>query len=215
MATSIHDAAAKKGSGMARPREFDEDGVLDAAVQCFWTKGYEGASTRELAASMGIAGASLYNAFGDKPALYRRALARYVEQNFQDRVRRIDGRLPPLEAIGAFFEEIIARSLADERRQGCMIVNTAFEAAFHDDAAQAAITDVMKQIEAFFRRAVEAGQADGAITKAETADDLARLLLAALLGIRVLARVRPERELLEGIVRPVMNLLEAREPSKG
>jgi Bacterial regulatory proteins, tetR family len=46
---------------MARPREFDEEAALDAAVQCFWANGYEGASIRELAASMGIAGASLYN----------------------------------------------------------------------------------------------------------------------------------------------------------
>ena len=79
---------------MARPREFDEEAVLDAAVQCFWANGYEGASVRELASSMGIAGASLYNAFGDKQALYQRALARYVEQSFQDRVARFEG-LPP------------------------------------------------------------------------------------------------------------------------
>ncbi len=192
---------------MARPREFDEEGVLDAAVECFWANGYEGASIRELAASMGIAGASLYNAFGDKHELFRRALTRYVELSFQDRVRRFEGHLPPRQAIGAFFEEIVARSLADERRQGCMLVNSVFELPLHDDAAQAAIADVVKQIEAFFRRCVVAGQADGTIAAAEPPEDLARLLLGALMGIRVLARVRPERELLEGIVRPIMNLL--------
>jgi TetR/AcrR family transcriptional repressor of nem operon len=191
---------------MARPREFDEEAAIDAAVQCFWANGYEGASVRELAASMGIAGASLYNAFGDKQALYQRALARYVEQSFQDRVRRFEG-LPPCQAIDAFFDEIIARSLADEQRLGCMLVNSVFECSLHDEAAQAPIIDVVKQIEAFFRRCVEAGQTDGTITSAETAEDLARLLLGTLLGIRTLARLRPERELLEGVVRPVMGLL--------
>lgn len=191
---------------MARPREFDDEAALDAAVRCFWAKGYEGVSVRELASSMGIAGASLYNAFGDKQALYQRALTRYVEQSFRDRVARFEG-LPPRQAISAFFEEIIARSLADELRQGCMLVNSVFECALHDEAAQAPIIDVVRQIEAFFRRCVDAGQADGTITSAATAEDLARLLLGTLMGIRALARLRPERELLEGIVRPVMGLL--------
>jgi TetR/AcrR family transcriptional regulator, transcriptional repressor for nem operon len=191
---------------MARPREFDEEAALDAVVRCFWAKGYEGVSVRELASSMGIAGASLYNAFGDKQALYQRALTRYVEQSFQDRVARFEG-LPPRQAISAFFNEIIARSLADEQRQGCMLVNSVFECALHDEAAQTPIVEVVRQIEAFFRRCVEAGQADGTITSAETAEDLARLLLGTLMGIRALARLRPERDMLEGVVRPIMSLL--------
>ena len=51
---------------MARPREFDEAAVLDAAMDCFWRNGYEATSVRDLAAHMGITGASLYNAFGGK-----------------------------------------------------------------------------------------------------------------------------------------------------
>lgn len=193
---------------MARRIEFDEEAVLDAAVRCFWAKGYEGASTRELAACMGIAGASLYNTFGDKHALYRRALTRYVEQNFQDRVKRIEGALAPRAAIVAFFDEIVARSVADEHRLGCMIVNSAFEYAQHDEEVRSAITGVLTEIEAFFQRTVAAGQADGSISRAESADDLARSLLATLIGLRVLARVRPEPGLLEGVVRPMIHLLE-------
>src|SRR5271170_6248210 len=199
---------------MARPREFDEEAAIDAAVQCFWANGYEGASVRNLASSMGIAGASLYNAFGDKQALYQRALARYVEQSFQDRVARFEG-LPPHQAIGAFFDEIIARSLADEQRQGCMLVNSVFEFSLHDEVAQAPIIEVVRQIEAFFRRCVEAGQADGTITSAETAEDLARLLLGALMGVRTLARLRPERNLLEGVIRPITSLLRRTESTSG
>jgi TetR/AcrR family transcriptional repressor of nem operon len=195
---------------MARPKEFDEATVLDAAVQCFWARGYEATSVRDLATSMGIAGASLYNAFGDKSSLYRRALDRYVDQSFQDRVRRFEGPLPPREAIGAFFDEIVMRSLTDEGHKGCMLVNAALEMPVHDPATRAAVTEVLNQIEAFFRRCVAAGQADGTIAAAETPEDLARLLLGTLMGIRVLARVRPEQELLEGMVRPVMNLLDDR-----
>jgi TetR/AcrR family transcriptional regulator, transcriptional repressor for nem operon len=193
---------------MARPREFDETAVLDAAVQCFWTGGYEATSVRDLAERMGITGASLYNAFGDKRRLYRRALDRYVERGFGDRVARLEGHLPPREAIGAFFAEIIERSLGDKERRGCMLVNSALEVAPHDLEFQRVVAGVLVEVEAFFRRCVAAGQSSGTIASAQSAEDLGRLLLSTLLGIRVLARIRPERALLEGLLRPVFALLD-------
>jgi TetR/AcrR family transcriptional repressor of nem operon len=193
---------------MARPREFDETAALDAAVQCFWARGYEATSVRDLADSMGITGASLYNAFGDKRALYRRALDRYVEQSFLDRVGRFENQMPPRAAIAAFFNEIVKRSLADKERKGCMLVNSALEVAPHDPEFQRVVADVLVQVEAFFRCCVVAGQSDGSISVAQSAEDLGRVLLSTLLGIRVLARTRPERALLEGLVRPIAALLD-------
>jgi len=193
---------------MARPREFDETAVLEAAVQCFWARGYEATSVRDLAESMGITSASLYNAFGDKRSLYRRALDHYIAQSFADRVGRFEGHLPPREAIGAFFSEIIERSLNDLDRKGCMLVNSALEVAPHDAEFQRVVADVLVQMEAFFHRSVVAGQRDGSITRSQPADDLARLFLGVLLALRVLARTRPDRPLLEGLVRPALGLLD-------
>jgi len=62
-------------------------------------------------------------------------------------------------------------------------------------------------VEQFFRRCAEAGQRDGSIPSTQSPADIARLLVGVLLGIRVLARSRPERDLLEGLVRPVFALL--------
>lgn len=194
---------------MARPREFDERSVLDAAVQCFWTRGYEATSVRDLANRMGITGASLYNAFGDKRSLFRRALDHYVEQGFGDRVQRFEKRLPPLQALAAFFEEIIELSLSDKQRRGCMLVNSALEVAPHDPEFRRVVVKVLVEIERFFRRCVAAGQSAGTIATTHSAEDLARLLLSILLGIRVLARSRPERALLEGLLRPAFALLES------
>jgi len=193
---------------LARPREFDETAVLDAAIQCFWAKGFEATSVRDLADEMGITGASLYNAFGDKRALYRRALDQYVAGSLSERVSRLENTQPPREVIGAFFQEIIARSLSDKQRKGCMLVNSALELAPHDREFQRVVAGVLVEAEKFFRRLVQAGQKDGTISTSQPADDLARVLLGVLLGIRVLARVRPERELLEGIARPVLALLD-------
>ena len=79
---------------MARPREFDETTVLEAAMNCFWAQGFEQTSVRDLAEQMGITGASLYNAFGDKRSLYRQAFVHYLAQTVRDRVARLE-KLPP------------------------------------------------------------------------------------------------------------------------
>jgi TetR/AcrR family transcriptional regulator, transcriptional repressor for nem operon len=194
---------------MARPREFDETAVLQAAMQRFWAHGYEPTSVRDLAAHMGLTGASLYNAFGDKRSLYRRALSYYVAQIVGDRVRHFEKSLPPLAAIKAFFDEIIEGSLNDRQRKGCMLVNSSLELVPHDRAFRRLVAAALSEVEGFFLRCVTAGQTAGTISQWQSAADLARCLLGALLGIRVLARARPERDLLEGLVRPVFAMLEA------
>ena len=75
---------------MARPREFDETAALDAAVACFWQRGYEATSVQELANKMGISAPSLYNAYGDKHALFVRALERYLDRSMRARIRHLE-----------------------------------------------------------------------------------------------------------------------------
>jgi TetR/AcrR family transcriptional repressor of nem operon len=198
----------KRWDIMARPREFDEAAVLDAAIEKFWHRGYEATSVRDLADEMNIAGASLYNAFGDKRTLYERSLNRYLDQTFRERIRRLESTLPPRYAISAFLQEIIKRSLTDKQRRGCLLVNSAIESAPHDAQFLGIVATFLEEVEAFFFRSVSKGQANGTVTRAHSAQDLSKSLLGILLGIRVLARIRPERKLLEGLVRPVFGLLD-------
>src|SRR5580704_5728228 len=193
---------------MARPREFDEATVLEAAMNCFWAQGYELTSVRELAKQMGITGASLYNAFGDKRSLYRQVLGHYLEQTVRDRVARLE-QLPPFPAIRTFFDEIVERSVTDKQRRGCMLVNSALELAPYDPEIQKLVAQEMIFIEAFFRRCIEAGQKDGTISAIRPGAELAKLLLSVLLGIRVLARTRPERAVLEDAANGALELLKA------
>ena len=193
---------------MARPREFDEGAVLTAAMTCFWARGFEATSVRDLLQATGITGASLYNAFGDKRSLYRKALDHYVDRSIADRIRRCEA-LPPREAIDSFFADILQRSLSDRERRGCMLVNSALDVAPHDPEFQRIVGAVLEQIEAFFRGRLEAGQADGTISGLRTSDELARHLLGVLMGVRVLARIRPDRNLLEGVIQPALALLAA------
>ncbi|WP_322102283.1 TetR/AcrR family transcriptional regulator [Paraburkholderia sp. J41] len=195
---------------MARPREFDEEAVLDATMQCFWQFGYEATSVKDLSARTGLTAASLYNAYGDKRGLFQAALDRYVNESIGKRIRRCEA-LPPLEAIHAFFDEILHRSLHDRQHKGCMLVNSALEVAPHDAEFQKIIAGVLGRIERFFLGRLRAGQADGTISRAQTAEVFSRHLLGVLMGVRVLARVRPQKALLQGTVAPALAQLE---PSK-
>ena len=193
---------------MPRPKEFNEEIALDAAIECFWRNGYEATSVRDLAAAMGISGPSLYNAFGNKRALFAKALESYLDQSARAMIKRIEDSLPPKEAIRRFLDEIVESSVSDRERRGCFLINSALEVAPHDSELGEFIADRFDEIEAFFYRSIKAAQAESAIPRDQAPRDLARLLLSVLLGIRVLARSKPNRTLLQGIARPALALLD-------
>jgi TetR/AcrR family transcriptional repressor of nem operon len=193
---------------LGRPRAFDEEMILDTAVECFWRRGLEATSVRDLAAEMGINGPSLYNAFGDKRALFTRALERYAEHWMRERIVRLEREASPKLAIQEFLHELIERSIKDRDRRGCLIVNSALEVSPHDSELGRVIASYLREIELFFRRCLERGQQSGEIKPNLDAADTARHFLGIVLGIRVAARSRPERALLEGMVRPALGLLD-------
>ena len=201
-------AAASGILSLARPREFDDDKALDAAIDCFWQRGFAATSIRDLAAEMGINGPSLYNAFGDKQTLFARALDRYAQSTMRERIERLERTATPKNAIRQFFHELVERSVSDPDRRGCMIVNSALEVSAHDAELRDVIASYLCELESFFRRCIERGQASGEINDRLPARDAARLCLGVLLGLRVAARSRPERALLEGMVRPALAILE-------
>jgi TetR/AcrR family transcriptional regulator, transcriptional repressor for nem operon len=193
---------------MPRPREFDETAALDAAIECFWRRGYEATSLRDLTAAMGLTAPSLYNAFGDKEELFGRALERYLDQTTRNRLQRLEQTLAPKKAIESFFAEIIEHSVEDRQRKGCFLVNSALEIAPHDSDCRAVIAAQFGDIEAFFKRCISKAQTDRTVPPDVNAGDAARLLLGVLLGIRVLARSKPDRDVLEGVARPALALLD-------
>ena len=198
-------------------KEFDEDKAIDGAVDCFWARGYEATSVRDLADHMGIGGASLYNAYGGKRALFVAALERYANRSSRERIARLEATGRPKQAIEAFLAEIIERSLKDRARRGCLLVNSALDVAPHDAEIGKVVAGYLEEIRAFFQRNIEAGRRAGQVPRTIDAEGVSAHLLGVLLGIRVLARTRPDRALLESVVRPALSLLDlpAARPVKG
>lgn len=195
---------------MPRPKAFSEPVALEAMMDRFWNAGYAATSVRDLAGCAGITGTSLYNAFGDKRAVFVRAIEHYGETRLARRIRRFEAMADARAAIAGFLDEAVERSLGPGGERGCFIVNSALEVAPHDAGLTAIVADRLRAIETFLSGRVAAAQAAGTIAADRDADDLARLLLAALLGIRVLARARPERTLLEAVAREAVGALGPR-----
>ncbi|MDI1296097.1 MAG: TetR/AcrR family transcriptional regulator [bacterium] len=117
-------------SGRGRPREFDPEEALAAALQVFWRRGYDGASLAELTEAMGITKPSLYACFGNKEALFRKALDLYE----RDKLCYVKSALDATTAKGV-AERLLRGSLAiqtgDTDPKGCLGVISSVGGAAH------------------------------------------------------------------------------------
>jgi AcrR family transcriptional regulator len=112
-----------------RPRLYDEDVALQAAGQVFWTKGFSAASLDDLSAAMGMNRPSIYRAFGDKEAIYRKALMQFcrgMEDAFE---RTMLGEDDIRKALTSFYREALVTYTSGEQPKGCMVMSTAVAAA--------------------------------------------------------------------------------------
>ena len=108
-----------------RPRAFDEEQALDAALAVFWRNGYQGASLAELTHAMDISKPSLYAAFGNKEQLYLSALERYREQQLIKHAERLAAEPDLKSAMRAFLRSVATMLTSPELPGGCMVVTSA------------------------------------------------------------------------------------------
>ena len=108
-----------------RPRAFQEDKALDAALAVFWRNGYQAASLAELTQAMGISKPSLYTVFGNKEQLYLAALARYREQQLNKHADALAAEPDLKQAMRVFLRSVASMLTAPELPGGCMVVNSA------------------------------------------------------------------------------------------
>jgi AcrR family transcriptional regulator len=108
-----------------RPRSFDSDVALDSAAELFWAKGFAETSLDELSAAMGMGRPSIYNAFGDKEALFVRALERFRDTTGSSPLRAMDSEESIRDALDAFFRQVVAYTTADRTHLGCLLGSVA------------------------------------------------------------------------------------------
>ncbi|OJF93644.1 TetR family transcriptional regulator [Pararhizobium antarcticum] len=186
-----------KSRARGRPREFDPDRALDAAIEIFSERGYHGTSITDLADATDLTTGSLYKAFTDKRGILLAAFDRYRS------VR--SAKLETALAQGANGREKIKAALAFHAgaahgvsgRRGCLVVSMANELAAHDPVIAERVAKAHAANEAIMRELVIAGQADGSVSTSLDPVAAGLLLLFLLQGLRVVGKTsRPEAQML-------------------
>lgn len=181
-----------------RPREFDPDKALASALHVFWEHGYEGASMAELTDAMGITKPSLYACFGNKEALFKKALDLYE----REKLSYIKCALEAATAKGVaerLLEGALATQCSKGDPQGCLGVismlsctNEAASIREHVIARRASSEHAL--VERFERAKAEGDLPDGVEPKA-----LAACLTTVLQGLATKAQSGASRDTLQGV----------------
>ena len=186
-----------------RPKEYDDTAVIDAAMDVFWTNGYEASSTQELCERTGLGRGSLYHAFGNKQALYEQALRRYQELGIQAQTAILNGPGSVKERLRGLLEWGVSANLENPNR-GCMAQFSVLERACKDPVVAEINRIYITRLEAALCHLMAIGQRIGELEAQRPALEMARAFLASYYGLRILGRALPERAYLNDVIEGLM-----------
>ncbi|QTE35716.1 TetR/AcrR family transcriptional regulator [Mucilaginibacter gossypii] len=193
---------------MARSKDFDEAEVLSKAVCIFWHKGYNGTSMQDLVDGLGISRSSLYDTFGDKHALYIKALDSYQKAGGNQMCDIINNTASAKEAIQKLLELTMRDLLNDEQRKGCFMVNAEIELAPHDVEVKNVVCRNEQQFEDAILQAIKKGQVSGEIRNSQDSLALARFIMNAVRGMQVSAKATADKAFFDDIIKTTLSVLD-------
>ncbi|BCJ38795.1 TetR family transcriptional regulator [Actinocatenispora thailandica] len=173
---------------MARPRKFDDDEVIDRAMDAFWTNGYFNTSPAQLAEATGIGKGSLYNAFNSKRELFDRALNRYDVLGAEFAEKCLSEPGSTRENIAGFLNALVTADLAGPVRRGCLAVNTSVELAGQDPEIERAVRRMQERTIAALADRIARGRRDGDVDPGVDPRAYAEFLMNTIVGLRVMAK---------------------------
>lgn len=197
----------EKTRGRGRPREFDMEVALDAALRVFSERGYHAASISELTEAMGLAAGSVYKAFGDKRGIFLATFDRYraVRRGMLDaELAKAETGWDKLRALIAFFA---ASSHGETGRRGCLVVGSTGDLALFDSEAAERVAAAFMADEVLLADLIRLGQSDGSISADLDISATALALLCLTKGMRVIGKVERTGEEMAAAAEAAMKLL--------
>jgi len=200
----VQNSPARRG----RPRAFDPDVALAQAVDAFWDAGFAATSLDDLTEATGMNRPSLYGAFGDKQALYRKAFDVYCERTRLAFAAVFSGDEPLRAALRNVYNTAIAIYLSgDNGPRGCFIIGTAVAQAVTDPDIRAALADVLREIDDAFRARIARARRIGELPADADPAKLAKLASASLYSMTIHARAGAGRPALEAIAEAAVEII--------
>jgi AcrR family transcriptional regulator len=191
---------AEAHAGVGRPREFDVEEALSAALKVFWRKGYEGASLTDLTEAMGITRPSLYCAFGNKEALFKKTLDLYE----REKLSFIDGALAAptgREAIERFLNNACELYASDPETRGCMGVNSVLSCqGIASESVRQELVERRLDVESRLRIRLERAKAEGDLGLDADPAGLAMYVMTIGQGIALQAQMGASSATLKQVV---------------
>ena len=200
----VQKSPARRG----RPRAYDPDAALARAVDAFWDAGFAATSLDDLTVATGMNRPSLYGAFGDKQALYRKALDLYRART-REALREAFGGDDPLRvALRNVYDTAISIYLSgDNGARGCFIIGTAVAQAVTDADTRAALADALHEIDDAFAARIARAQRSGELSADADPAKLAKLASAALYSLTIHARAGEGRSALDAIADAAVDII--------
>lgn len=176
-----------------RPRSFDPETAVERAMGVFWSRGYHATALPDLLRATRLSRGSLYAAFGDKHALFLRALDRYIADAVSRMDAEIDPRREPVEGLRAYLAGYVERTSGAKGRRGCLLVATAMELAGRDTEVDRRIARFFEAMETRVADALTRAKAAGTLAEGVAPSHAARILVCFVEGLRVVGKTAPSR----------------------
>lgn len=192
---------------MARTKVFDEETVLNKAVNLFWKKGYNGTSAQDLVDELGISRSSLYDTYGDKYQLFKSSLLQYRKQ-FAGALIEISDKSDDFEkTLKDIFKYVVTESLQEKCSKGCFMVNSSVELAPHNSEIAEIVNANMQDVEDALFRLIKKGQEAGQFSNSHSPRSLARFIFNAISGLRVASKSGADKKVFDDIVKVTLSVL--------
>jgi AcrR family transcriptional regulator len=178
---------------MVGVRQFDEQEVIALALDVFWQKGLHEATMQDLAAATGVQRGSLYNAYGDKEAIFLRAFDQYAE-DFLESVGNLLAEGDLATRLKNFLESAIVNMTSGSPPRGCLTTRTALNAGISSEAVRERVRALLGRLEQVVSRAISSAPDGRPATEAKR---LARVVVTFTRGLAVMERAGYSRKQLK------------------
>jgi AcrR family transcriptional regulator len=188
---------------MGRHREFDVDEALDAALSVFWQKGYEGTSFEDLTSATGVARPGLYSAFGNKEALFRKALDRY-DSKYMSFMSEALSETRASDVVRRILEGSVEVQTLYSANRGCLGLNGALACSDEGEPIRKELVARRNATEAALRRRLQRARQEGDLPQSADCAMLASYVMTVNQGLAVQAKAGAPKATLRAIVEHVL-----------
>jgi len=193
---------------MGRPQAFNQQLVLQSAMQLFWQNGYATTSIKDLTVATKLQPGSLYAAFKNKRSLFIKSLDYYFETLYEGVNGILASDEPPLLRIRKFFDYFLNLARDDVDQKSCLLVNTLLELPPEDTEINQRVSEMFEQIEQLFVTVLKEAQSNGSLAAGTRPESLAKMLMSGIFGLQVYNRMQRGEDSLRQIVNNLLSILE-------